>query len=79
MSEPRETEVKLRVASAEAARERLRRAGAELVRERHFEDNVLFDDKAGSLRASGTVLRLRRTPARRRADVQGPPRDRGAA
>jgi adenylate cyclase class 2 len=62
MSEPRETEVKLRVASAEAARERLRRVGAELVRERHFEDNALFDDKAGSLGASGTLLRLRRTP-----------------
>jgi len=62
MSVPKETEVKIRIASAEAARERLGRAGAELVRVRHFEDNVLFDDKAGSLRASGTVLRLRRTP-----------------
>jgi len=62
MSEPRETEVKIRIASAEAARELLRHAGAELVRERHFEDNALFDDKAGSLRATGTVLRLRRTP-----------------
>jgi adenylate cyclase class 2 len=62
MSEPRETEVKLKVASAEAARERLIRAGAERSRERHFEDNSLFDDEAGSLRASGTVLRLRRTP-----------------
>ena len=36
MRERRETEVKLKVASAEAARERLRRAGAELVLERHF-------------------------------------------
>ena len=62
MGEPRETEVKLRVASAEAARDQLRRAGAQLVRERHFEDNVLFDDREGSLRASGTVLRLRTTP-----------------
>jgi len=62
MSVPKETEVKIRIASAEAARERLGRAGAELVRVRHFEDNVLFDDKAGSLRASGTLLRLRRTP-----------------
>jgi adenylate cyclase, class 2 len=61
MSEPTETEVKLRIASVNAARERLKRAGAELVRERHFEDNALFDDKAGSLAASGTVLRLRRT------------------
>jgi adenylate cyclase class 2 len=61
MGEPRETEVKLRVASAEATRERLRRLGALLVRERHFEDNVLFDDARGTLRASGTVLRLRQT------------------
>jgi adenylate cyclase, class 2 len=62
MGEPRETEVKLKLASVEAARDSLRRIGARLVRERHFEDNVLFDDDAGSLRASGTVLRLRRTP-----------------
>jgi adenylate cyclase class 2 len=57
-----ETEVKLRIVSARAAREDLRRAGAVLVRERHFEDNVLFDDRAGSLRGRGTVLRLRTTP-----------------
>ena len=62
MGGPRETEIKLRLASAEAARERLRRLGAQVVRERHFEDNVLFDDAEGSLRARGTVLRLRRTP-----------------
>jgi len=62
MGEPRETEVKLRVASAEAAREKLRRLGAEVVRERHFEDNLLLDDEKGTLRAGGTVLRLRRTP-----------------
>jgi len=61
MGEPRETEVKLRVASVDAARETLRRLGARLVRERHFEDNVLFDDARGTLRASGTVLRLRQT------------------
>jgi adenylate cyclase class 2 len=61
MGEPKETEVKLRIGSAEAARGLLRQAGAQLVRERHFEENVLFDDEAGSLRASGTVLRLRQT------------------
>ncbi len=61
MGEPRETEIKLRLASVEAARDSLRRIGARLARERHFEDNVLFDDARGSLRASGTVLRLRRT------------------
>jgi len=62
MAEPRETEVKLRIADAGAAREALRRLGAQLVRDRHFEDNLLFDDARGSLRETGTVLRLRRTP-----------------
>jgi adenylate cyclase class 2 len=61
MSEPRETEVKLRLDSPDAMRERLRRLGAVLARERHFEENVLFDDPGGSLRESGTVLRLRQT------------------
>jgi adenylate cyclase class 2 len=61
MTGPRETEVKLRIESAAAAREKLARLGAERLRERHFEDNVLFDDPGGSLRASGTVLRLRQT------------------
>jgi len=62
MSEPTETEVKFRVASPQVAREAVSRTGATLVRERHFEDNVLFDDSAGSLRAAGGVLRLRVTP-----------------
>lgn len=59
---PRETEVKLRVRDLGDVRDALRRLGARPVRERHFEENVLFDDAAGSLRAQGTVLRLRRTP-----------------
>jgi adenylate cyclase class 2 len=67
-----ETEVKLRVPSAEAARDRLRKVGAVLVRERHFEENVLFDDPAGSLRASGTVLRLRTTPHAAVLTFKGP-------
>lgn len=62
MDVPRETEVKLRVADADAVRTRLREIGAELRRERHFEDNLLFDDGEASLRSQGTVLRLRRTP-----------------
>ncbi len=62
MSAPREIEVKLRVRELTVVREALRRAGAELIRARHFEDNVLLDDAMGSLRARGCVLRLRRTP-----------------
>jgi predicted adenylyl cyclase CyaB len=60
--DPRETEVKLRVPDFDGVREALRRLGAELARERHLEDNLLFDDGQGSLREHGTVLRLRRTP-----------------
>jgi adenylate cyclase class 2 len=61
MGEATETEVKLRLASPEEAREALARVGATLVRPRHLEDNVLFDDSGGSLRESGGVLRLRCT------------------
>lgn len=58
-----ESEVKLRVEGPEAARARLLAGGASLVRPRHFEDNFLFDDAARSLRAAGSVLRVRRTHA----------------
>lgn len=63
MGGPVEIEIKLRVAGPEAAREALARLGARLLRPRHFEDNLLLDDAAGSLRAAGSVLRLRRTEA----------------
>jgi adenylate cyclase class 2 len=62
MAERRETEVKLRLESPDTMRQRLAGLGAALVRERHFEENVLFDNADGSLRGSGTVLRLRKTP-----------------
>ena len=66
LAEPIETEIKLKVASAEAARESAARAsGAELVRARHFEDNVLFDDEAGSLRAQRHRAAPARAPRRR--------------
>lgn len=56
-----EKEVKVRIRDAEAGRDALRRAGARLLRARYFEDNVLLDDARGSLRASGRLLRVRRT------------------
>jgi adenylate cyclase class 2 len=67
-----ETEIKLRIADVAATRAALRRAGAELVGKRHFEDNVLFDDPAGTLRAAGTVLRLRTIPHRAVLTFKGP-------
>jgi adenylate cyclase class 2 len=72
MGEPTETEVKIRLASPAAARGALARVGAILVRPRHFEDNVLFDDSRGSLRASGGVLRLRDTPHGSVLTLKGP-------
>lgn len=54
-----ETEIKLRVANADDARVRLRRAGATSRSPRLLEDNRLFDDAAGSLAAGRRILRLR--------------------
>jgi len=67
-----ETEIKLRVASARAARARVRRLGARLVKPRHFEDNTLYDDAAGTLRGQGCVLRLRRVDGAGLLTYKGP-------
>jgi adenylate cyclase class 2 len=72
MRESTETEIKLRLASPEQVRLKLASLGAVLVRERHLEDNELFDDKAGSLRASGCLLRLRETPHGGSLTFKGP-------
>jgi adenylate cyclase, class 2 len=67
-----ESEIKLRAPGPEAARAAVARLGARLVHARHFEDNVLLDDDAGSLGASGRLLRLRRTPQGGRLTYKGP-------
>jgi len=72
LSGPLETEIKLKVASAEEARAKLRGVGARLARERHFEDNVLFDFAGGVLRGRGNVLRLRETPGQAVLTFKGP-------
>src|SRR5262249_11357323 len=69
---PTETEIKLRMASPEAAREAVARIGADRVRPRHLEENVLLDDDARSLRRRGHVLRLRRTPGEAVLTFKGP-------
>src|SRR5512147_2251598 len=71
----RETEIKLRVADVSAARAVLAQVGARLARERHLEDNVLYDDAYGTLRTAGTVLRLRTTPAGGVLTFKGPRED----
>jgi adenylate cyclase class 2 len=57
----RETEVKLRFDSPEEARRSLERLKPRLSRERHFEDNQVFDLDDRSLVGQGKLLRLRRT------------------
>lgn len=54
-----ETELKYLGADAEALRAGLRGAGARLGAERRLETNLVFDDDAGSLRATDRLLRLR--------------------
>lgn len=67
-----EKEVKLRVASAQAARDALARVGASRITPRHFEDNLLFDSPTLGLGARGCILRLRRTPAGGVLTFKGP-------
>jgi adenylate cyclase class 2 len=62
----------LRVEGPVVAREALKRAGAALVRPRHFEDNVLMDDASGSLTSSRKLLRLRRAPDGATLTFKGP-------
>jgi adenylate cyclase class 2 len=72
-----ETEIKLKVGAPGEGRERLERLGAKLVRPRHFEENVLWDDSSGSLLQGGKLLRLRRTPDGATLTFKGPKRVEG--
>jgi adenylate cyclase class 2 len=56
----REVEIKLPFDSPAQAVEKLETLGAELVRERLFEDNLLFDREHDPLKGSNRLLRLRR-------------------
>ena len=67
-----ENEIKLEMAGPQAARQAVASLGARLVRRRHLEDNLLLDDPARSLRASGRILRLRRTDGGSVVTYKGP-------
>lgn len=60
----REVEVKLRFDTAAVARERLEALGAQLLRERCHERNVLYERDADPLKPLGKMLRLRRAGER---------------
>lgn len=57
---PQETELKFRVDEAAGLRQKLRARGFRVTRKRTREQNWLFDNAGGSLRAEGKILRLRR-------------------
>lgn len=67
-----EIEIKLRVADAGKAAEKVRAAGARLVRPRHLEDNTLYDFADGRLTAKGQALRFRKTGRRGLLTFKGP-------
>jgi adenylate cyclase class 2 len=67
-----EIEIKLRVDDAGKAAEKVRAAGARLIRPRHLEDNTLYDFEDGRLAAKGQALRLRKTGRRGLLTFKGP-------
>lgn len=77
-----ERELKIPVADLEPVRSELTRHGARRIHSRRFEDNLLLDTPSGELRASGRVLRVRRTGGRSlitlkgRASFRGPVKQR---
>jgi adenylate cyclase class 2 len=71
-----ESEIKLRMAGADAAREALAALGAARTRPRHLEDNRMYDETGGGLLVSGRVLRLRRAEGRVIVTFKGPKQER---
>jgi adenylate cyclase class 2 len=69
---PKETEVKLPVSTAAAARKRLRVAGFAVARKRHFERNLVFDTPEELLRSRGQLLRLREAAGKSILTYKGP-------
>ena len=69
----REVEIKLKVASALAARHILRKAGFRVHRPRVFEDNLVFDTPQLALRQTGRLLRLRHSGRDALVTFKGPP------
>src|SRR2546425_2612260 len=55
----RETEIKLAMPSAHAARDLLRHADFRVFRKRVFESNTVFDTADSTLRKTGRLLRVR--------------------
>ncbi len=75
----REIEVKIEVRDADEARRRLGAAGAVALSPRVFEDNRVWDDRDGTLRATRRLLRLRSAGGRHTLTFKKPPEGSGEA
>lgn len=67
-----ETEVKIKIASPQLFRRRLREAGFRIHRRRVFERNAMFETEPPSLRPRGCVVRLREAGNRFTMTYKGP-------
>jgi adenylate cyclase class 2 len=68
-----ETEIKLAVDDAKAARRMLRAAGFRVFKRRVFEANTVFDTQELTLRKAGLLLRVRRAGKVHTLTYKGPP------
>jgi len=73
MKSPREIEIKLKVASPRAMKQRLKQCAFVVVSRRHFESNIVFDFGDLRLRRSRSLLRLRTEGNRHLLTFKGPP------
>jgi adenylate cyclase, class 2 len=72
---PLETEVKIRVSTAGAARKRLRELGYKVHARRVFESNIIIDTADRRLGAKGELLRIRRAGRLTLVTYKGPSQD----
>ena len=67
-----EIEIKFAVKDTKTITEKLRKLGFRIAVGRHREKNYLFDDPGGSLKKSGKLLRIRKTPSTQTVTYKGP-------
>jgi len=67
-----EIEIKFQVRDVKATSEKLKRLGFQIAVGRHWEKNLLLDDKDGELKRHGKLLRIRKTPFGQSLTFKGP-------
>jgi predicted adenylyl cyclase CyaB len=68
-----EIEVKIRIDNPEIMKDKLAAVGAELVKERHWEENTLYDFPSQALFRKKRALRIRTTDKKTFLTFKGPP------